>query len=215
MSPSPPLPVSDAKRLARARFRAYRRGLDEAVYRALSRILCDRLRALPEVDTARVVHAFWPVVTRAELDLRPLLRALHAEGRTVVLPVVPPDAAEGEAPRLEHYPLRQEEALRPNRWGVLEPEPTRPVDPAAIDVVLAPSLAVDRLGYRLGYGGGYYDAFLTEVDAPCVAPNYAACLVDALPREPHDVRVDVVVTEFDVLRFDGLQPDTFSGVGGQ
>lgn len=209
------LPLQEAKRLSRARFRTYRRGLDEAAYRALSRTLCNRLRALPEVDAAHVVHAFWPVVERRELDLRPLLRALRAEGRTIVLPFAPPNPAPGEPPRLEHYPLRSEQDLRPNRWGVLEPEPTEPVAPADVDVVLVPSLAVDRSGYRLGYGGGYYDAFLADVAAPRVAPNYAACLVDVLPREAHDVRVDLVVTEFDLLRFDALQPDSSSGVGAQ
>ena len=71
------------------------------------------------------------------------------------------------------------------------------VDPAALDVVVVPGLAFTVDGRRLGQGGGHYDRFLARVRADCltVGAAYAEQLVDDLPTEPHDVRLDLVVTD--------------------
>jgi 5-formyltetrahydrofolate cyclo-ligase len=63
------------------------------------------------------------------------------------------------------------------------------------DVVLVPALAVDGLGNRIGYGKGYYDAFLSEVKSCKIVPLFAKQVVDGIPSEPHDVPVDILVTE--------------------
>ena len=64
-----------------------------------------------------------------------------------------------------------------------------------IDTVIVPALGVDRRGYRIGYGGGYYDALLSTIDAATICPMFGACIVDRLPVEAHDMRVNVTVTE--------------------
>jgi 5-formyltetrahydrofolate cyclo-ligase len=74
------------------------------------------------------------------------------------------------------------------------------VSPADLDVVVVPALALGRDGSRLGYGGGYYDAFLAETPAARVGVAFAACLVPSVPSEPHDARLDAVVTEDEVVR---------------
>lgn len=70
-------------------------------------------------------------------------------------------------------------------------------EPAAIDLVLVPGVAFTADGWRLGQGGGWYDRFLPMLrpDAVTVGVAFAAQVVDALPVEPHDVRVDLVVTD--------------------
>ena len=148
--------------------------------------------ALPEVAAARPVHLYWPLVARGEVDVRPAADALAARGVRVVLPAVVP----GPAPRLVHRQYFGADALVAGPWGVREPAPSAPeVAPAALDVVVVPGLAMGRDGSRLGYGGGYYDAFLPATRALRVGVVWAAALCEAVPAEPPAARLDVVVPE--------------------
>lgn len=82
-----------------------------------------------------------------------------------------------------------------HRFGMLEPAADLPVvDPAALDVVLVPGVAFDRRGYRLGFGGGYYDRLLPTTPAMRVGVTYDCCLTDALPCGEHDQRMEWIVT---------------------
>ena len=135
------------------------------------------------------VSAFWPLA--GEPDLRPLLRALRAKGVRVALPAVA--SAPGEAPRLEHRLYTGDAALTPGRFGVMEPLARSPlVAPEAVGVALVPALAVDAGGGRLGYGGGFYDAFLAETAALRVGVVWASAVAGTLPAESHDARLDAV-----------------------
>ena len=94
-----------------------------------------------------------------------------------------------------------EASLIANRWGLLEPDETAPVVEAGVlDAVVVPALGAGRNGHRVGYGAGYYDAFLPATRGFPVAVVFAACLVDAVPPEPHDVPVACVVTEGETVR---------------
>lgn len=192
-----------AKAALRARFRAAREALAPEAYAAASEAICARLEALPEIAQARTVHVYWPMVHRREVDTRPLIRRLVARGALVVLPVV---AAFEGAPVLRHVAFRGEEHLRPNRWGIDEPGGPEEVDPARLEAVVVPALGAGRDGHRLGHGRGFYDAFLAGCRAARVGAVYAAALVPALPAEPHDVPLDVIVTEAEVLRPAQAQP---------
>lgn len=181
----------------RERFRRARLGLAPEHREAASLKIAARVLALPEVARARTVHVFWPIVERGEVDTRPLVRALVGRGVGVVLPAVLP----GPAPRLAHRRFEGEDRLVPGPWGLREPTPDAlAVAPAHLDVVVVPGLAFDGRGGRLGYGGGYYDAFLAETAALRVGVAFAVGWAAAVPTEPHDVRVDVVVTESETVR---------------
>ena len=79
---------------------------------------------------------------------------------------------------------------------------TNPAAPMEIDLVAAPGLAFDRSGGRIGYGGGYFDGFLRRVRSDCAVAGvcFAEQLVAEVPAGPDDVRVDVVVTDAEVIR---------------
>jgi 5-formyltetrahydrofolate cyclo-ligase len=149
-----------------------------------------------------VVSAFWPMAD--ELDMRPLLQALHARGCVCALPVV----VRPRAP-LVFREWAPGDVLTPSAFGVAEPAPERAVLAPAIAVV--PLLAFDAQGYRLGYGGGFYDrtlAGLRSSGAPftAVGVGLAAQQMAALPREGFDQPLDWVLTEQGAVDCRSVEP---------
>lgn len=171
-----------------------RRSLDATEAEARSQKIRGRLRDFDLLSDARCVHAFWPIHEKREVDLRPLLRQWVNDGRTVVLPVVRrPDS--GSDLRLEHRRFTLEDHLVLSDWGIAEPVSGEEVAVDEIDAVLVPALSVDAGGTRIGYGMGFYDRFLREVDAVRICPIYDEDMTGELPREAHDEPVDIAVTE--------------------
>ncbi len=201
-SPSSRSPVQNpdpvaAKQALRERFVAARRVLSEAEVAAHSARICEQVAALPEIRRAGTVHVFWPIQARREVDTRPLIHRLRAEGKTIVLPIVAPVAGR---PLLRHARFEGESRMQTSSWGISEPEGTAEVPPEALDAVVVPALGAGRNGHRIGHGRGYYDLFLAGLRVPTVCVLYAACLLDHVPAEPHDVPLDVLVTEREVWR---------------
>ncbi|MFB6272607.1 MAG: 5-formyltetrahydrofolate cyclo-ligase [Salinibacter sp.] len=190
---SPPAP----KAAWRTQFRKYRRSLSPSAYRARSSLIVHRALTVPDVAHGQVVHVYWPLPNRGEVDTRPLIGSLRERGADVVLPVV--TSFDAETPTLEHRRYEGPTALASNRWGIQEPTGTQRVSPTALDLVLVPAVGADRRGHRLGHGSGYYDAFLQSVTCPRIALVYKACVVPSLPEAPHDVPMTTLVTEQAVI----------------
>jgi 5-formyltetrahydrofolate cyclo-ligase len=134
-----------------------------------------------------VVSGYHPV--RGEIDCLPLLAALASQGRTLALPIAREDGL------LDFMTWSPGAELRPGRFNIPCPVGGALVEPG---VLLIPLLAFDKRGFRLGYGGGCYDRTLTvlraqgAVAAVGLAYDFQEAL--ALPSEPHDQRLDWVVT---------------------
>ncbi len=91
--------------------------------------------------------------------------------------------------------------LVPGPFGLLEPNPrNEEVHGNALEVIVVPGLAFDVKGYRLGYGGGFYDRVLKATRALKVGVCYSFQLVESLPVEPHDVPVDIIITEDGIIQ---------------
>ena len=91
--------------------------------------------------------------------------------------------------------------LRPAMLGIPAPQETAPIiAPEELDLIIVPALTYDRAGYRLGYGGGYYDRYLCGVTAFMAGMARSRLITDELPRQPHDIAVDCVITEDAVMR---------------
>ena len=161
-----------------------------------ARALADHLMATPEVRRAATVAAYVSIGT--EPGTGPLLDALVASGRRVILPVVLPDLD------LDWAVYDGQGGLARARRGLLEPTGERlGVDAVATaDVVLTPGLAVDRTGMRLGQGGGCYDRALGRVPVGTFTCTllYADELLDAVPAATHDRPVTAVATPAGVSR---------------
>ena len=147
---------------------------------------------LPSYERAGVVLAYASI--GAELGTDEFLRRVLEDGKILLLPRV-------ERGGLKLYEVRDlVRDLASGTWGIREPLPDR--CPAAnlgtADFALVPGLAFDRRGWRLGYGGGFYDRLLSGGLAdrtPLVAGAFEVQIVDEVPLDQHDVPVDVVVTE--------------------
>ena len=145
-----------------------------------------------------IVSGFMPL--KSEINPLPLLRRLAAQGARLALPVV---AGRGRPLIMREW--NWGEPLSPGIWGIREPAPeAAEVEP---DVLLVPLLAFDRAGYRLGYGGGYYDRTIAQLHArkPVIAVGlaFAAQEVSAVPATPRDARLDLVLTEREVIDLRG------------
>ncbi len=170
--------------------------MPENEYRAHSARIASHLGALPELRAARVIHSYWPILSKREADIRPLLNELHLSGKQIVLPrVVAYSGRQEGLRRLEHRLFSGETNLRANRWEIGEPVHTVEVPVSNIDVIIAPALAVDLKGYRLGYGMGYYDEFLAEATCPILCPAFECCITNRLPSSSYDIPVDVILSE--------------------
>jgi len=146
------------------------------------------------LEPQMVVAAYWPI--RDELDCRPVLTRLMDSGQPVCLPVVL-----GDEEPLELRLWEPGAPLYPSGFGTLAPPDDAPqVEP---DLVIMPLLGFDRAGTRLGYGGGYYDRTLASLTKTprLIGFAFAAQELDFIPREPHDIPLDAVITEQGVLQF--------------
>ena len=180
----------------RKQFENYRKGLTEGDYARKSAAMVERILALPELDRAGVVFAYWPMIRRHEPDIRSLIIRLRGQGVAVALPLVPDIGV----PSM--YAVRytgEEPSLEPP-WGIPRPVRGKQVPSDRIDTVIVPMLGGARNGHRIGYGKGYYDTFLQGLQATRIGVTYQACLIDSIPSEPHDIRMDILVTEEEVVR---------------
>ena len=156
-----------------------------------------RLTAAPEVRRAATVAAY--IAVGSEPGTAPLLHALLAAGKRVVLPVLLPDGD------LDWAAYAGDQDLAPARFGLLEPTGSRLGEEAVAtaDVVLLPGLAVSSRGERLGRGGGSYDRALGRVPVgtfTCVLLYDDEVGVD-VPVEPHDRPVTAAVSPAGIVRF--------------
>lgn len=133
------------------------------------------------------LSAWWPI--KAELDLRPWLARLAAGGVRVVLPVV----VEKSAP-LKFRPWSPDCRMERGVWNILVPAEGPEVDP---DICLAPVVGWDRAGFRLGYGGGYFDRTLAALyPRPfTIGVGMDTARIDTIFPQPHDMAMDMIVTE--------------------
>lgn len=195
MSTDPDKALEAAKHEARVRARAARCALDDTACRDAAIAAAERLAALPEVAAARLVLAYG--ATLEELDPAPAVALLRARGVAIAYPRV-------EAPGvLGLHSVGVADPLVRGMFGIMEPSADAPRVPAhAVDVVIVPGVAFDRGLWRLGYGGGYYDRLLPTLAPGCARIGYAydEQVLEEIPVEEHDVRLDALVTPGGVVR---------------
>jgi 5-formyltetrahydrofolate cyclo-ligase len=158
----------------------------------LARQAEDRLLDLDEVVAAGTVLLFYSFDT--EVATKAIGERLLAGGKRLLLPYLTSQGMEAG----EIFPG---DPLLPTGYGPREPSRRTPLDPSEVDLVIAPGLAFDRRGFRLGYGEGHYDRYLTRLRPETIRIGLAFSiqLIDRIPEEPSDQKVHLVVTDAEVV----------------
>lgn len=184
------IPPAEKKAALRESCRIALNSMTLEQHRQGSELLC---RTLAESDlwrSARTVMMFAPIA--GEPNLKPLALDVLKRGR-LCLPRV--DWIQKRMAAAQISDLTQSLILRRN--NILEPRPECPeIPPGEIDLILVPGLGFDRSGVRLGRGGGFYDRYLAQPEVRAIRCGvlFDCQLVDAVPAEPHDVRVGWLAT---------------------
>ena len=179
-----------SKSALRQRFLEQRRQRSPKERQRRSAAIATRLQAFPLWQQARTVVGYWPI--RGEVDLTPLF----GEPRRWGLP-----RCDGTGPMTIH--CADPGALERDRYGIPSPAADAPrLDPGNVDLILVPMLGGDRLGYRLGYGAGYYDRLQSDptwAAVPSLGICFAEELVERLPIDPWDRPLSGVCSEQELL----------------
>ena len=149
--------------------------------------------ALPQVEEAKTIFAFWGIPGK-EPDTAQLIRELLRRGKTVGLPRMLPDR------RMEVRRYDPDKPLVTVSFGISEPGEDCPLlEREEISLALVPAVCYDRRGFRLGFGGGYYDRWLEPFEGFRAGLCRGAVLQDRVPTEGHDAKVDMLLTETESL----------------
>lgn len=154
-----------------------------------------QLLALPEMKAASTISLFWGI-TGLEPDTGRLVPQLLEAGKRICLPRIISDFG------MELREYTPGSPMARTSFGIWEPTLECPlVDKNQVDLVVVPALCYDRSGFRLGYGAGHYDRWLTDYTGCTVGMCREVTLQDAVPVESHDKPVQIVVTEHAIMRF--------------
>jgi 5-formyltetrahydrofolate cyclo-ligase len=179
------------KSTLRAQCRAWRDALTSVAVALASARICERLAAWPALQQTRTMMAY--MAFGNEISVGSLMDRLP-EKRWVI-----PRTLSKPEPHIILHRYDPARLVR-HRFGMLEPAPASPsVEPGELDLVLVPGIAYDRRGYRLGFGGGFYDRFLPQVNAIKVGIAYAELVIDHVPNDEFDQRVDWIACETGIL----------------
>lgn len=183
-------PTALAKAELRKHFMAQRRALSSSDWSTLSAQICERLQAWSGFKEARTL----------------LVYSSHCQEPDLTSIFQTPDKIWG-LPRCQQqdliwhicHPIQDREKLQPDRFGILSPQPNLPlIQVTTVDLILIPCVAIDRLGYRLGYGGGYYDRLLAKPDwqaIPTLGIVFESACVEQLPHQAWDLPLTGFCTE--------------------
>ncbi len=163
------------KTKVRLAMREARDSLGEAARTAKNAAITNAVTSMPEFRAAHAVMAY--VAFGSEVDAAGIMSAAATDGKLVLIP--------------DHFGLLEVTGSIPKR-----------VEAAEVDLVLIPGLAFDAKGLRLGYGGGWYDRFITKLrpDVRLAGLAYEEQVVQNVPDEPHDLRLYILVTDKRIIR---------------
>lgn len=167
---------------------AKRKALSETQAAIKSKQICER--CYPLLSEAVTIGIYWPI--NNEPDITSLL-SLAEHGYVFALPRVISKT------KMEMIRWHPDSIMNPSALGIYEPTAGEVMAPRDFDVLLIPLVAFRGDGARLGYGGGYYDRYLCRCPALKIGIAYAFQRCDELIEQPHDIRMDLIVTESECI----------------
>lgn len=129
--------------------------------------------------------------TDDEFDTKLIIECCRAESRSVFYPLCTDSNG-----NMNFFKVDSPDDLQIGMYGIYEPKPyCEEYKPQNNDIVIVPCLSVDKKGYRIGYGKGYYDRFLKEFNGVSICPCFEELLTNKLPTDKYDIKVNIVVTQ--------------------
>lgn len=183
--------IREYKKELRAKFKQLRKDLSEQTKAELDGKICRKLVSTDAYKRCKRLLTY--VSTGIEVDTIQLIHTALADGKIVAVP----RCIDGTR-NMDFYIITSDKQLEKGTFGVLEPDPEKCELLTCFDdaVCIVPALAYDMEGYRLGYGGGYYDRFLSSHNELYnIGIEYCSCTVSSLVRGKFDVAADLLVTE--------------------
>lgn len=162
-------------------------------------IIFEKVIAIPEYKSSKTVLLY--ASFRSEIETEKIILHSLESGKVTVLPVV-----DRKDKRLRLYMIESMADLKPGYMGIPEPKNRAGVmNPGEMEFILVPGVAFDIKCARIGYGRGYYDRLLGSIPVMpfLLAPAYDEQIVDDIPVEDHDIRMDMIVTDRRVIKCKG------------
>lgn len=187
--------IRPEKKKLRADAKKYRLSMDSALKKAYDKKICNKLLNLWTVREADTFLCY--VSTDIEVDTKMFINALLSAGKRVAVP-----RCEGGPSEMNFYFINSLEELSAGSFGVSEPASKKDnlVTQTENTVCIVPAFMFDKFGYRLGYGKGYYDRYLSRFKGLTVGICYSENTVDELFHGKYDQAVDMIVTERSILK---------------
>ena len=169
-----------------------RNALEKAEYAEKSRQIKKNLLALPEFKDAQTVMFY--VSFNGEVFTHDLIKETLKNKQVVV-----PKVMEKHLILCEIHSF--DELDEKDKFGILQPSKSKEIKKEDVDLIIVPGVGFDKNGHRLGYGYGYYDRFLENVEIPAIGLAFDFQIFEKLPVYDHDVRMKKIITEKRVLEF--------------
>ncbi len=182
------------KKELRQKYRALRDSFGEEFIQKASASACINLATTQEFIDADTVLLYYPI--NNEISPLPLFELCLKTGKAVAFPV-----CQNENSTLVFRKIDALDTLSRTRFGLLEPnENCEIIQITKNTVCVVPALLFSRKGYRLGYGKGFYDRFLSDFEGTSVGFSYSLTLCDEIPKDKYDIPLNMIITESEVLK---------------
>lgn len=187
------LSVEEQKKLLRKEFLEKRASISDTDKEALDDAIIKTLTDMSCYKTSDTLLLYYPI--KREIDVLKLAQKAIADKKRVAFP-----RCDKETKKMTFHVVTSISELAEGEYKIPEPKATAlTVGNSCAALCIVPSLAIDKDGFRLGYGGGYYDRFLEGFDGITAALVYDSFVFDELPADEYDMTVDIIITEKEVM----------------
>lgn len=177
------------KQELRKLYKQKRTELSEKVINKFQDCIYSQVR-LVDFSDEQNIHIFLPIKRQKEIDTQPIIDFLRKENKTIII-----SKSDFVTNTLKHFIFDKNTELKTNKWGIPEPVNATKIDVKEIDVVFVPLLISDEKNYRVGYGKGFYDRFLSECKSSvkAIGLNFFKPIKEIEDINEYDIALDAVI----------------------
>ena len=183
------------KKIIRNQILKSKEELDKTILKSYSDSIINKLYNTNYYKSAKTIMTF--ISFGAEVDTHEFIKESIKKGKRIVVPITVPETKQLKLSEVLNF-----DELEIGFYNILTPkeEFIRYVDPSEVDLIIVPGVAFDKCGYRIGYGGGYYDRFLSNLDhVTKISLAFNMQLIDKIPRDHFDIPVNYIITEKEII----------------